>query len=38
MSRVGIHENVLRISPPMIVTKEQIDTFLEGMDESLAAV
>lgn len=38
MSRVGIHDNVLRISPPMIVTKGQIDTFVERMDESLAAM
>ncbi len=37
ITRIGIHDNVLRISPPMTVTREQIDTFVERFGESLAA-
>src|SRR5437867_6611882 len=38
MSRVGIYDNVLRISPPMVVTKGQVDIFVDSMDEALAAL
>lgn len=34
----GTHKHMIRISPPMVVTKEQIDTFIERMDEVLGAV
>jgi 4-aminobutyrate aminotransferase-like enzyme len=36
--RVGIEGNVIRITPPMIVTRDQADAFVERMDAALRAM
>ena len=35
--QVGIHGNVIRITPPMLVTRGQVDTFVKRMDAALTA-
>jgi 4-aminobutyrate aminotransferase-like enzyme len=37
ISRIGPHDNVLKIRPPMVFTKEHADLLLETLDEVLAA-
>ena len=32
----GLYGNVVRISPPLTVTKTEVDDFLKAMDEALA--
>jgi 4-aminobutyrate aminotransferase-like enzyme len=32
----GLYGNVVRISPPLTVTKSEVDDFIKAMDESLA--
>ena len=38
MSRVGIYDNTIRVTPPLVVTKAQIDTFIQRMDEILTEI
>jgi len=37
ISRIGPHDNVLKIRPPMVFTKEHADLLLKTLDEVLAA-
>lgn len=34
----GIHRNVLRLQPPLVITAEEIDSSADAMEESLSAV
>jgi len=38
IARNGTRKHMIRISPPMVVTRAQIDTFTDRMDKVLAAV
>ena len=35
LGRVGLHGNVLRISPPMTVRKTDVDSFIRQLDLSI---
>ena len=37
ISRIGPHDNILKIRPPMVFTKEHADLLLSTLDEVLAA-
>ena len=34
----GLYGNVVRISPPLTVTKSEVDDFIKAMDMALAAI
>jgi 4-aminobutyrate aminotransferase-like enzyme len=34
----GVKNNVIRIQPPLVISREQIDTVVEVMDQSLKKV
>ncbi|HEV3193313.1 MAG TPA: aminotransferase class III-fold pyridoxal phosphate-dependent enzyme, partial [Polyangiaceae bacterium] len=38
MGRGGLHGNVLRVAPPLIVSRTEVETALKILDESLAAL
>ena len=38
ISGTYINARVLRVEPPLVISYEQIDTFLKALDESLAVV
>jgi 4-aminobutyrate aminotransferase-like enzyme len=37
ISRIGPHDNILKIRPPMVLTKEQADLLVSTLDDVLAA-
>ena len=37
MGKVGIYGNVIRVAPPLVINKEEIDIAVEILEESIAA-
>jgi 4-aminobutyrate aminotransferase-like enzyme len=38
ISRIGIHDNILKIRPPMTFSKQHADLLIETLDGVLAAL
>jgi 4-aminobutyrate aminotransferase-like enzyme len=34
----GLYENVIRIQPPFMITKDQLDNIIEALDQSIREV